>query len=195
MHLGLCLGSFHVLWDHRLFLHVLWQVWMSFVLIFSDLSLFHSSINVGTFYTWRNWGAERISFFIFFCPYVHSWGTLTLFQGFISHLGICADGIHILKVILPTSSGLQIQGLFLWDASVVFCCLVSRVWLFCNPMDCSPPGSSLHGVLQARILEWFAMPCSRGSSQPRHRTCVSYIGGRVLYCWSIMEACGILGLL
>ena len=37
----------------------------------------------------------------------------------------------------------------------------------CNPMDCSPPGSSVHGILQARILEWVAMPSSRGSSQSR----------------------------
>ena len=37
----------------------------------------------------------------------------------------------------------------------------------CNPMDSSPPGSSVHGILQARILEWVAMPCSRGSSGPR----------------------------
>ena len=34
----------------------------------------------------------------------------------------------------------------------------------CNPMDCSPPGSSIHGILQARILEWVSMPSSRGSS-------------------------------
>ena len=37
----------------------------------------------------------------------------------------------------------------------------------CDPMDCSLPGSSVHGILQARILEWVAMPCSRASSQPR----------------------------
>ena len=40
----------------------------------------------------------------------------------------------------------------------------------CDPMDCSLPGSSVHGILQARILEWVAMPSSRGSSQPRDRT-------------------------
>ena len=40
----------------------------------------------------------------------------------------------------------------------------------CNPMDCSPPGSFVHGLLQARILEWFALSCSRGSSKPRNRT-------------------------
>ena len=45
----------------------------------------------------------------------------------------------------------------------------------CNLLDCSPPGSSVHGVLQARILEWVVMPSSRGSSQPRDRTCVAYI--------------------
>ena len=44
----------------------------------------------------------------------------------------------------------------------------------CNPMDCSPPGSSIHGILQARILEWVAVPSSRGSSWPRDPT-VSYI--------------------
>ena len=43
----------------------------------------------------------------------------------------------------------------------------------CNPTDRSPPGSSVHGVLQARILEWVATLCSRGSSQPRDQTQVS----------------------
>ena len=47
----------------------------------------------------------------------------------------------------------------------------------CNPMDCSLPGSFVHGILQARILEWFAIPFSRGSSQPMDRTCVSCIAG------------------
>ena len=42
----------------------------------------------------------------------------------------------------------------------------------CDPMDCSLPGSSIHGILQARILEWVAMSFSRGSSQPRNRTWV-----------------------
>ena len=48
----------------------------------------------------------------------------------------------------------------------------------CDPMDCSPPGSSVHGILQARILEWVAIPFSRGSSQPRGQTQVSCIAGR-----------------
>ena len=48
------------------------------------------------------------------------------------------------------------------------CCLVAQSCLtHCDPMDCSPPGFSVHGILQARILEWVAMPSSRRSSPPR----------------------------
>ena len=45
----------------------------------------------------------------------------------------------------------------------------------CDPVDCSPLGSSVHGILQARILEWVALPSSRGSSPPWHLTCISCI--------------------
>ena len=51
-------------------------------------------------------------------------------------------------------------------------------------MDCSLPGSFVHGILQARIPEWVAMPSCRGFSTPRDQTsifCVSYIGRQVLY--------------
>ena len=53
---------------------------------------------------------------------------------------------------------------------------LSSVWL-CSPMNCSPPGSSVHGIFQARILEWVAMPSSRGFSQPRDQTQVSCTAG------------------
>ena len=59
----------------------------------------------------------------------------------------------------------------------------SCVWL-CNPMDGSLPGSSVHGILQTRILEWVAISSSRGSSQPWDQTwvsCVSCIGMWVVY--------------
>ena len=45
----------------------------------------------------------------------------------------------------------------------------------CDPMDCSPLGSSVHGILQARMREWVAISFSRGSSQPRDRTHITYI--------------------
>ena len=47
----------------------------------------------------------------------------------------------------------------------------------CDPMDCSPPGFSVHGILQPRILEWVAMLSSRGSFQPRGRTPISCVSG------------------
>ena len=47
----------------------------------------------------------------------------------------------------------------------------------CDPMGSSPPGSSVHGTLQARVLEWVAMPSSRGSSRPRDSTYDSGIAG------------------
>ena len=50
-----------------------------------------------------------------------------------------------------------------------------------GPMDYSLPGSSAHGILQARILEWFAISFSRGFSQPRDQTCISSIGRQILY--------------
>ena len=49
----------------------------------------------------------------------------------------------------------------------------------CAPVDCSPPGSSVHGILQARILEWVAVPISRGSCRARDPTRVSCIAGRL----------------
>ena len=54
-------------------------------------------------------------------------------------------------------------------------------------MDCSLPGFSVHGVLQARTLEWVAIPSSTGSSWPRDQTCVSYIAGRFFTIWAIRE--------
>ena len=57
-----------------------------------------------------------------------------------------------------------------------------------NPMYCSPPGSSVQGILQARMLEWVTIPFSRGSCQPRDWTWVSYIAGRFFTVWATREA-------
>ena len=63
------------------------------------------------------------------------------------------------------------------------CCWVAKSRLtLCAPMDCSPPGSSVHGISQARILEWVVTSFSRGSSQPRDRTRISCTGRWILYC-------------
>ena len=76
--------------------------------------------------------------------------------------------------------------LFMCACSVAQSCLTA-----CDPLDCSLPGSSVHGIFQARILEWVAMPSSRGPSHPRAQTCiscVSCIGKQILYHWATWEA-------
>ena len=76
-----------------------------------------------------------------------------------------------------------------WNSTRVRAQLCSTLW---DPMDYSPPGSSVHGILQERILEWVALPSSRGSSWPRDRThvcCISCSGGQILYhctTWKIL---------
>ena len=76
------------------------------------------------------------------------------------------------------------------DLDLLLCgCWVAQSCLAqCDPMDRSPPGSSVHGILQARILEQVAIPFSRGSSWPRDRTQVSGIAGRFFIVWATQEA-------
>ena len=63
-------------------------------------------------------------------------------------------------------------------SSACVCVLVTQSCpILCNPRDCSPPVSYVHGILQARILEWVAIPFSRGSSQPRDQTWISCTAG------------------
>ena len=57
----------------------------------------------------------------------------------------------------------------------------------CDPTNCSPSGSSIHGVLQARIVEWIAISFFRGSSQPRDQTHVSPTGRWILYHWATRD--------
>ena len=67
----------------------------------------------------------------------------------------------------------------------IVCVLVTQL---CDPVDGSPPGSFAHGLCQARILEWAAIPFSRGSSQARNQTWVSGIAGGFLTVWATKEA-------
>ena len=72
---------------------------------------------------------------------------------------------------------------------VCVCMLVTQSWpTLCDPMDCIPPGSSVHGIFQARILEWVAISFSRGSSRPRDRTQVFCIAGRFFTIRTTREA-------
>ena len=65
----------------------------------------------------------------------------------------------------------------------------------CDPMDCTPLDCPVHGISQARILEWVAISYSRGSSWPRDQTCIycgSCIGWQILYHWATREVPGVL---
>ena len=76
-----------------------------------------------------------------------------------------------------------------WKVCVCVCVKVTQSFpTLCDSINCSPPASFVHGILQARILEWVAMPSSRGSSQPRDQTWVSCIVGRFFTDWSTREA-------
>ena len=70
------------------------------------------------------------------------------------------------------------------------CCLLfsSCVWLFCDPMGCSLPNSSVHEISQARILEWVTISLPRVSSLPRDGTHISCIGRQSHHHWATSEA-------
>ena len=106
---------------------------------------------------------------------------------------------------LPTSSAnkriIQAFWYTMWNYFVLtyldtyLICLPFFLWWFshsvvsdsCDPMDCSPPVSSVHGILQARILEWVAISFSTGSSQPKDWTWVSCTVGRFFTDWTTRE--------
>ena len=79
-----------------------------------------------------------------------------------------------------------------WSSNCV--CHQNAVWaaqsclILFYPMNCHPPGSSVRGILQARILEWVSIFSSRGSSQPRDQTWVSCTEGRFFTFWATREA-------
>ena len=87
------------------------------------------------------------------------------------------------------------EFIFVYGVSVCVCvcvcaCALSRsvVSDSCNPIDHRLPGSSVYAILQARILEWIAIPFSRGSSPPRNQTKVSCIAGKLFTDWAMREA-------
>ena len=93
-----------------------------------------------------------------------------------------------LSTWLPSKAVIFLQALFCmrFPHPHVFVCakLLQACLTLRDPMDCSPPGSSVHRILQARVLEWVAISSSRKSSQPRDRThvsCISCIDRKVLY--------------
>ena len=83
-----------------------------------------------------------------------------------------------------------------WNVILLLFSLLSCVWLFCNPMDCGPQGSSVNGISHSRILEWVAISFSRGSSWPRVQTHISCIADGFFTTelpgnpWNVFLPCG-----
>ena len=144
----------------------------SFVFLFSILNFF-SKVSPSFLYPSSVVPSQLLNssiWFLFLLPFSFSI-SISLFlifssscvssQSYLSLLSISESESH--SVVCPT----------LWVCPTL-----------CDPVDCSPPGSSIHGILQARILEWFAISFSRGSSWPRDRTQVSCIAGRCFNLWA-----------
>ena len=134
------------------------------------------SVVVGLFGGWFTWLLVVVFFFFLFLCYLLK--TLSLWE--VSFFNI----FHLFIYSYLAASGLSgsmrdLQSL-LWHAGYFSC----SIWDLCNLKDCSPPGSSFHGILHARILKWVAIPFCRGSSQPRDWTQVSCLTGRFFTIWA-----------
>ena len=142
-------------------------------------------------WTWLKWLSMHtcIILYTYNIP-LSSAGTKTLIQ--VEDVGSCLPPPHFnqLKICLPLSQYCaEFSSLQAPSRICMLLFLVSKSCpTVCYPMDYSPPGFSVHGISQARILEWVTFSFSRGSSQPRDQTRVSCIGRGILYHWATREA-------
>ena len=94
------------------------------------------------------------------------------------------ESVKYLIKILETFITCRNDGSF----GCVLCLVAQSCLTLCNSLNCSSPGSSVHGSLQARTLEWVAISFSTGSSQTSDQTCISCIAGRIFTHEAIREA-------
>ena len=110
----------------------------------------------------------------------HDWATSLI------HIYISEIRIHLTTDVSGFSSFSPLELHFKMVHFIT--CLVAKLYLtHHDPMDCSPPGSSVREISQARVLKWVAISFSRGSSWPSDQTSVSYLVGS-LYLWTTWEA-------
>ena len=99
---------------------------------------------------------------------------------------LCIQFLLLIEVMLGTRETWVVLGgivtykepIFIYFSYMYMSEVAQLCPTLCDPLDCSLPHSSIHGIFQARVLEWVAISFSRGSSQPRDRTWVSRIVGR-----------------
>ena len=103
----------------------------------------------------------------------------------IGHTGFCTCSSCVLRCTAICSHLEWNQVVRNWHLA---CVHAQSCLTLCEPMDCSLPGSSVHGIFQAIILEWVAISLFRGSSPPRDWTCVSCISRWILYHWVTWKA-------
>ena len=97
------------------------------------------------------------------------------------------------SLLLHGSFSLELtSSCFLWTGCALpccYCCLVIKSYLtLCDTMNCSLPSSSVHGILQARMLEWIAISFFRESFRPRDQTCISCTDRQIPYHSATREA-------
>ena len=162
----------------------------SVVLLPCFLALWESGFSVLKSYsfTWR-WMVCLTSKTHLRLSISHHW----LIHGFDSGSDLLMGLIFIFSptICSPLNTEMALRTVQLIPVLVHWCSLmlVAQSYLtLCDPMDCSLPGSPVHGILQARILEWVAIPFSRGSSWLRDLTQVSCIAGRFFTVWATKEA-------
>ena len=90
----------------------------------------------------------------------------------------CHANCFYFLIISPISISWNTGNIAVLSLSLEWVLITQACPTLCDPLDCNPPGSSVHGILQARILKWVAFPFSRGSSQPRYWIWVSCVTGR-----------------
>ena len=121
---------------------------------------------------WRLWSQDILAFRSF----------ITLLKYFFKLFSNLV-GKQILFVLLYSQVRFFLS-LSKWKKALI----AQSCWTLWDPMDCSPPCSSVYGILQARILEWNVIPFSRGCSWPRDWTQVSCIADRFFTNWASREA-------
>ena len=123
---------------------------------------------------------------------MRNWGSESPSQdqpGSVSRQSLCSQQMLFSHPLTPCYIILMFQDQINWGSIVsVSAESLQSCRTFCSPLKCSPPRSSVHGILQARILEWVAISFSQGSSRPRDWTQIPHFAGRRFNLWATREA-------